>query len=121
MKVHKPKSLSFNSSWDLSTSSGLKEPNDKVEALPKKVRFEKEKKKWKPLKKKFEFAINFVTCQEWEKSLEKKIVEKLDVEIEAKVEKQTKLKINQMTQTPHKLLFPRPWQPWLSQGTCWNL
>jgi hypothetical protein len=44
MKVHKPKSLSFNSSWDLSTSSGLKEPNDKVETLPKKVRFEKKKK-----------------------------------------------------------------------------
>jgi hypothetical protein len=60
----------------------------------------KRKKKWKPLEKKFEFAINFVTCQEWEKSLEKKIVEKLVVEIEAEVEKQTKLKINQMTQTP---------------------
>ncbi len=52
------------------------------------------------MEKKFEFAINFVTCQEWEKSLEKKIVEKLVVEIEAEVEKQTKLKINQMTQTP---------------------
>jgi hypothetical protein len=50
--------------------------------------------------KKFEFTINFVTCQEWEKSLEKEIVEKLDVEIEAEVEKQTKLRINQMTQTP---------------------
>jgi hypothetical protein len=52
------------------------------------------------LEKKFEFTINFVTCQEWEKSLAKEIVEKLDVEIEAEVEKQTKLKINQMTQTP---------------------
>ncbi len=49
MKVHKTKSLSFNSSWDLSTSSGLKEPNNKVETLPKKVRFELEKKRWKPL------------------------------------------------------------------------
>lgn len=43
MKVHKPKSLSFNSSWDLSTSRGLNEPNDKLEALPKKVWFEKKK------------------------------------------------------------------------------
>jgi hypothetical protein len=41
-----------------------------------------------------------VACKEWEKSLEKEILEKLDFEIEAAVEKQTKLKINQMTQTP---------------------
>ncbi len=100
MKVHKPKLLSFNSSWDLSTLSGPNEPNDKVETLAQKNPVWKGKKKWKPLEKKFEFTINFVTCQEWEKSLAKEIVEKLDVEIEAEVEKQTKLKINQMTQTP---------------------
>lgn len=36
MKVHKPKLLSFNSSWDLSTLSGPNEPNDKVETLAQK-------------------------------------------------------------------------------------
>ncbi len=121
MKVQKPKSLSFNSSWDLSTSSGLKEPNDKVETLPKKVWFEKKKKRWKPLEKKFEFTINFVTCQEWEKSIEKEIVSSWTLRLRPKWRSKPSWKSTKWHKLPHKRLFPRPWQPWQSQGTCWNL